>query len=276
MAFKLYVRREIADGLDETYQFEDWADGSSGQDYYDIHCSVIEERETCVPTMRRVLSGSGKRILESGCGTGRWMAYFERLGQQAYGVDDSRLPLRLAKSRAPAFRLVRGDAVVSPFKESSFDAVFSSYVAEHFENGPEALFREIHRVLKPNGLFLVVVPYNNLFRRWITNSALRCFYAYCRLTGREVAFTELHFSRAEMNGYLERSGFAIEHVEPDDFRLPWAKGLCVDLGRFVAPRPYVPGTWELNAFGRFLAQALQAISPWIASSGIFYVARAVK
>ncbi len=276
MAFKLYVRREIADGLDETHQFENWADGASGKDYYDIHCSVIEERETCVPTMRQVLSGSGKRILESGCGTGRWMAYFERLGHQAYGVDDSPLPLRLAKTRAPGFRLVRGDAVVSPFQESSFDAVFSSYVAEHFENGPEALFREIHRVLKPNGLFLVVVPYNNLFRRWITNRALQCFYAYCRFIGREVAFTELHFSRAEVDGFLKRSGFAIEHVEPDDFRLPWAKGLCVDLGRFVAPRPYVPGTWELNAFGRLLAQALQAISPWIASSGIFYVARAVK
>lgn len=276
MAFKLFVRREIAERLDETYQFEQWANDSAGQDYYDIHCSVIDERETSVPTIQHALSGTGKRILESGCGTGRWMAYFERLGHLAFGVDDSAMPLRLAKQRAPSFRLVRGDAVVSPFKTGSFDAVFSSYVAEHFENGPEPLFREIHRVLKPDGLILVVVPYNNLFRRLFTNRVLQGFYAYCGLTGRDVAFTELHFSRAEMDGFLTRSGFVIERVEPDDFKLPWAKGLSVDLGRFIMPRPFVPGSWEVNGVGQVIARTLNSISPWICCSGIFYVARAAK
>ena len=61
MAFKQYVRAEIAAGLDETYRFETWAADTPGSAYYDVHVSVIDARETCVPTLRRVLDGSGKR-----------------------------------------------------------------------------------------------------------------------------------------------------------------------------------------------------------------------
>jgi len=274
MPFKLYVRREIADRLDETYLFENWADAMSGAGYFDIHCSVIDERETCVSTVTRVLAGARKQVLESGCGTGRWLAYIERLGHTTVGLDDSTAPLRLAKRRAPGFRLVQGDAVAGPFKDHSFDVVFSSYVAEHFENGPEELLREIRRLLKPDGLLILVVPYNSAFRRWFTNRALRAFYLYCRLTGREVAFTELRFSQAELDAYLARTGFRVDHVEPDDFRFPWAKGLSLDLGRLVLPRTAAPGSWELNSFGRLLARVFSRLSPWFCCSGILYVARA--
>ncbi len=272
MAFKLCVRSEIAAGLDETHRFEHWADQAPGTAYYDVHTSVIERHETCVPTLRRILSGKSLRILESGCGTGRWMVYLERLGQVTYGIDDSAAPLLVAKTHAAGLRLARADAVASPFPDNTFDAAFSSYVAEHFADGPEPLFREIHRVLKPDGLLLVVVPYNNLFRKVFTNRVLTAFYWLCRLRGVGVTFTEFHYSRREMDGFLQRSGFRIEHIEPDDFRAPWAKGLSEDLGRLVAG----PGSWEMNRAGRLLARTLNSLSPWICCSGIFYAARATK
>jgi len=272
MPFKQYVRADIAAGLDETYQFETWAEDVRGEEYYDVHVSVIEERETCVPTLRRVLSGGRKRILESGCGTGRWMAFFERLGLQAYGVDDSPGPLRVAHRHVPEMRLARADVLQCPFKGNTFDAVFSSYVAEHFDEGPEALFREIHRLLKPDGLLLVVVPYNNWFRRLFTHRVLQGYYAVSRWRARDLAFTEYRYSHGEMSGFLDRSGFRIEHVEPDDFRLPWGKGLSLDLGRRVLDG----GDWELNRMGRALKRVLDGVSPWLSCAGILFVARAVK
>jgi len=276
MPFKQYVRAEIAAGLDETYQFEHWAAQTPGRAYYDVHLSVIEERETCVPTLRRYLDGSGRRILESGCGTGRWMAFFEKLGHRAFGIDDSAGPLSVARRHDPEMRLVRGDVLRSPFSTASFDAVFSSYVAEHFEDGPEDLLREIHRLLKPGGLLLLIVPYNNPFRRLFTNRALRGFYLLSRLRGRPLAFTEFRYSRREIERHLERTGFRVEHVEPDDFRPPWAKGLSLDLGPLVRERGAPAGTWELNAPGRLLARCLNAVSPWIACAGILLIARAAK
>jgi SAM-dependent methyltransferase len=273
MPFKQYVRAEIAAHLDETYRFEDWAADLRGRDYYDVHVSVIEEHETCVPTLRRVLDGTGKLILESGCGTGRWMAFFERLGHVPIGVDDSAGALGAARAYDGDLRLVRGDIVASPFRSASFDVVFSSYVAEHFEAGPDALFAEIHRLLKPAGLLLLVVPYDNLFRRLFTDRALQAFYLVSRLRGRPLAFTEHRFSRAELTACVERSGFRVEHVEPDDFRPPWAKGLSLDLGPLVRRRGSRWGTWEMNAFGRALHRVLNAVSPWICAAGILVVAR---
>lgn len=272
MAFKQYVRAEIAAGLDETYQFETWAADAPGRAYYDVHLSVIEERETCVPTLRRVLSGSGKRILESGCGTGRWMAFFERLGHRAVGIDDSAGPLRVARQHDAALRLVRADILACPFQDASFDAVFSSYVAEHFEDGPEPLLREIHRLLRPDGVLILIVPYDNLFRRVVTHRALQGFYFLARLRRRPLAFTEFRYRRGEVERFLQSSGFRVEHCEPDDFKPPWAKGISLDLGPLVAGRNG-RGGWEPNAFGRLLAGALNAISPWISSAGVLFVAR---
>src|SRR5438093_1126415 len=92
-----------------------------------------------------------------------------------------------------------------------------TYTEEHFEEGPEALFREIHRVLKPNGFFFVVVPYNNTFRRLLVNPTLRAFYALWKLLGKELGFTEFRYRKAEMEDFLTRTNFEILRVEPDDY-----------------------------------------------------------
>jgi SAM-dependent methyltransferase len=199
------------------------------------------------------------------------MAFFERLGHRPVGIDDSAGPLRVARAHAPALPLVRGDALLTPFRSASFDIVFSAYVAEHFEDGPDHLLREAHRLLKPDGLLLLTVPYENLFRRVVTHPLLRAYAWLARRRGQALAFTEYRFARAELDALLPRCGFRIEHVEPDDYRFPWAKGLGVDLAGIVT----APGAWELNRAGRVLARLLSP-SPWWACAGVFYVARAVK
>src|SRR5262249_42671424 len=85
MGFKQYLRKEITAGLDETYtEDEAWAKNHPGRGYYDVHLSTIENHERATPIFREHLTGAGLRILESGCGSGRWMAFFEKLGHQAF------------------------------------------------------------------------------------------------------------------------------------------------------------------------------------------------
>jgi SAM-dependent methyltransferase len=205
------------------------------------------------------------------------MAYFEKLGNRAFGVDDSWGPLRMARSHDPGMNLVRANALLTPYKDNSFDAAFSSYVAEHFEEGPEELFREIHRVLKPGGLFFVVVPYNNTFRRYVVNPILMSLWQLWKWRGRGLGFTEFRYARHEMEGFLRRTNFDITEIRPDDFIPPWSKGLFCDLcdvGCFVRYEPKPP--YEFGPFGRSVANLIRSAGTWHSCGGIFFIARARK
>ena len=277
MSFKQYLRKEITKGLDETYTEEHWARDHPGKAYYDVHLSTIERHEMATPIFREFLGGGGLRVLESGCGTGRWMAFFEKLGNRAFGVDDSRGPLAVAREHDPEMNLVRANALAKPFRDNSFDAAFSSYVAEHFEEGPESLFREIHRVLKPGGIFFVVVPFNNTFRRLLVNPALRGLYAVWRMRGKGLGFTEFRYEKAEMDRFLANTNFETVRVVPDDYFLPWSKGLFVDLcdvGSFFHFEHKPP--YEFGPFGTAVIRAVQRFGIWRSCEGIFYVTRAKK
>lgn len=277
MSFRQCSPAALAKGLDETYRAEDWAASFPGRSYYERHIAVIERYEMAVPTFKEFLGSGGMRILESGCGTGRWMAYFESLGNRAFGVDDSWGPLQVAREHNGATRMVRSDAVSTPFQPNVFDAAFSSYVAEHFQEGPEALFREIHRVLKPEGLFFLVVPFNNTFRRFVVNPLLRRAYRQWARRGDSVSFAEFRFAKEEVDGFLTRSNFEILRVLPDDFTLPWFRGLFVDLCDVGAFYDYYPKPlFTFSGWRAIIARAIRAVGIWHSCEGIFYVARARK
>ena len=278
MSFKQYLRSEVTAGLDETYKVdESWAKDQPGKAYFDVHLSTIEKHERATEVFREFIGGGGLKILESGCGTGRWMAFFEKLGNRAFGIDDSRGPLRLAMEHDPDMSFTLADALASPFADGTFDAAFSSYVAEHFEEGPETLFREIHRVLKPGGLFFVVVPFNNTFRRYLVNPFLRALWQIWRLRGKGLGFTEFRYTREEMDGFLRRTDFDVVTLRPDDFFAPWFKGLFCDLcdvGCFFGYEPKPP--YEFGGMGTAIARFIQRFGFWHSCGGIFYVARARK
>jgi ubiquinone/menaquinone biosynthesis C-methylase UbiE len=278
MSFKKYLPAAyIAADVDQPYRDEAWAAERPGKVYYEVHLSTIEQYEMAAPLFEEFLGSGGMKVLESGCGTGRWMAYFEKLGNRAVGIDDSWSPLRVAHHHDPGMQLARANVLFTPFRDACFDAAFSSYVAEHFEEGPEALFREIHRVLKPGGLFFVVVPFNNTFRRLIVNPALRLLYLAFKARGNRLAFTEFRFTETEISGFLRRTNFEIVRVLPDDFVPPWSKGLFVDLcdvGCFFGYEPRPP--YELSGWLDRAARAIRSFGVWHSCEGIFYVARARK
>lgn len=95
------------------------------------------------------------RALDVGCGTG---ALVQALGgiATAHGVDESEIALALCR-KAGLVRLTRASAERLPFTHSSMDVVTSLDVLEHLHDDVAAL-REIHRVLRPNGVLVLMVP----------------------------------------------------------------------------------------------------------------------
>jgi ubiquinone/menaquinone biosynthesis C-methylase UbiE len=112
----------------------------------------------------------GERVLEIGCGTGCDLLQFAKHGAEAVGIDITPAHLKLAAERINRMaRLVRADATALPFRDKSFDYVYSHGVLHHLEKPREAV-KEILRVLRPGGPLDMIRMHGFQWKRWIENS----------------------------------------------------------------------------------------------------------
>jgi ubiquinone/menaquinone biosynthesis C-methylase UbiE len=116
-----------------------------------------------VRVIRRLLDAAPEtRVLEVGVGGGNVL---ERIRGRRVGIDLSPYILHKAQARlGAAAALVRGDAMALPFADGAFDRVYCSEVLEHVLE-PEAVVREMRRVLAPSGFAVVSVPNEALINR---------------------------------------------------------------------------------------------------------------
>lgn len=119
------------------------------------------------PWMKEVAGFSrhrGELMLEVGCGMGTDLLEFARGGARIVGLDLTPRHLDLARKRFEFFgqpaRFTRGDAEHLPFRDGTFDFVFSNGVLHHTPDTGHAL-REVHRVLKPGGKCVVILYHRN-------------------------------------------------------------------------------------------------------------------
>lgn len=95
------------------------------------------------------------RVLELGCGDGKFLAGLATARYRAVGVDFSRHALRRASGRVKA-PLVLADGRALPFRDASIPAVIARYVlGAQLARGRSAMAGEIERVTAPGGLLLV-------------------------------------------------------------------------------------------------------------------------
>lgn len=95
---------------------------------------------------------SGMSVLEIGGGSGWQAKQISKLNCEVHSID---LPNRLNLSKF--FNVVDYDGRIIPFAPESFDIVFSSNVLEHVSDINNIL-SELRRVLKKNGLAVLVMP----------------------------------------------------------------------------------------------------------------------
>jgi demethylmenaquinone methyltransferase/2-methoxy-6-polyprenyl-1,4-benzoquinol methylase len=104
--------------------------------------------------------GPEDTVLDVGCGTGFATEGLLARTEHVHGLDQSTHQLERAFSkfgRHGPVKFYRGDAERLPFKDDSFDALWSSGSIEYWPN-PVAALREFSRVVKPGGTVLVVGP----------------------------------------------------------------------------------------------------------------------
>ena len=105
----------------------------------------------------------GERVVDVGTGVGHTLRRVAPEFRSAVGVDATREMLEagagvLAAARVTNALLVQADATALPIPSRSVDVVTSRLAAHHFSDAAGA-FREIARILRPGGLFVLVDNY---------------------------------------------------------------------------------------------------------------------
>lgn len=101
----------------------------------------------------------GKTVLDAGCGCGRLTRALGRYADQVYGIDIASSIDRIHDYCRPTgnVHIIQADILNIPFKELSFDFVFSK-LAICYVHQPEQAFRKLSMVVKPSGRLFISVP----------------------------------------------------------------------------------------------------------------------
>jgi 2-polyprenyl-3-methyl-5-hydroxy-6-metoxy-1,4-benzoquinol methylase len=100
----------------------------------------------------------GARVLDVGCGDGRFSAELIGAGAEVVGIDVAEEPLRRARARSPELDLRLGpDAGPWPLPDASFDVVWAGEVIEHVAD-TSAWLSELRRVLRSGGGLVLSTP----------------------------------------------------------------------------------------------------------------------
>lgn len=109
-------------------------------------------------------------VLDLGCGGGRNIEYFLTKADKVYGLDHSKTSVKMASEinkkaiKTGRCQILVGDVKSLPFEDKSVDIV-TAFETIYFWNDLEECFKEIYRVLKKEGQFLICNEVSSKERR---------------------------------------------------------------------------------------------------------------
>jgi SAM-dependent methyltransferase len=197
------------------------------------------------PWLLRTLRKNGirkGRVVDLGCGSGRWAAELLRAGYEVEGIDLSRPMIALAKRHAPGAKFRVGSLLRAAIPKCAAVTALGECINYAFDTSNsdaslKKLFRRVHAALQPGGLFIfdAAEPGGAAAgpaRRWMQDhdwailleltedrrrrTALRQMTIFCRVNGCWRRSTEAHplrlYSRDELYEWLEQAGFEVDVV----------------------------------------------------------------
>lgn len=131
------------------------------QKFYQEPEDILLQENSWLESIIRSLDIKDKLCLDFGCGYGNWIELFIDCGAEVIGVDVSPEAIQHCQSlySTNTFYLIKDGL---PLEDDSVDWVIATWVVQEvFDHSElESCLREIARILKPSGSFLVV---NNVY-----------------------------------------------------------------------------------------------------------------
>jgi len=217
----------------------------------------------------------GVAHLDYGCGDGRFLVGLRNKAiARVVGADVSREAVRLAEAACSDMESVHVDGQrILPFADGEFSSITLLDVLEHVDE-PDALLAELRRALRDDGTLIVTVPGRHVFSVLDMGNLKFRFprlhrWFYCRRHSREEYERRYvvnpdglvgdvsakkrwhdHFSRRNLEGMLNRSGFAVVEFDGAGLFLRILKGAELTLGRLGPLRTMVRRAiaWDARHF----------------------------
>lgn len=149
----------------------------------------------------------GKKILDAGCGKGRFVKALAKRGGLLTGIDFVEGFIKIANENVQEANFKLASVNNIPFETATFDGVLCIEVMEHIPNAEKAV-KEMVRVLKPGGK-LIIIDKNilSLHYRYLIPTFL--FKRVQELCGKwmypnNFPFREKYFTLKELNIILKR------------------------------------------------------------------------
>ena len=171
----------------------------------------IKMWEKRLRTLNRLSVNKG-RLLDIGCAEGLFPEVAGKDGWDVTGTEISHFAAQYGKEKL-GLNIIQGELIDMKFPDNTFDAVTMWHVLEHTRD-PIAVLREIRRILKDNGVFILAIPNLNNFLFQL---------AYRLIRGRRMHLFDpddrelhlYHFTPETIRMALEKTGFSVQRILPD-------------------------------------------------------------
>lgn len=217
-------------------------------DYHERHPAYLDGFHWCPEMLAeadvRLLGDvSDKNVLELGCGSAPCSSWLAADGVGfVTGFDISAQMLRRADATVP---LVQADAQALPYRDASFDVVFSAFGALPFVPDVTSVLIDVARVLRPAGRLVFSVTHP---MRWIFPDDPASLTAEISYFEREyvekdengtVTYAEFHRTLGDWVRALHAAGFHLRDLlEPE-----WPEHLTENWGQWSPERGRIfPGS----------------------------------
>lgn len=158
------------------------------------------------------LSRRKGNLLDVGCGEGLFLELARKDGWNVTGTEISPFATRYGKEKLD-LNLLEGDLIDIRLSDKTFDVVTLWHVLEHTTK-PIVILKEIRRILKDDGVFILAVPnINNHPSRWMYRLVKGKRMHLFDPKDRELHL--YHFTPKTIRLVLEEAGFKVKKIVPD-------------------------------------------------------------
>ena len=121
--------------------------------YNDIRLDAPNDFQLTIDIILEYTQQNKKRLLDIGCGTGKYGQALIQKGFDVVGIDKS--PSQISEAKK-VINAQEGNAIDLPYKSESFDVCIMIMMIHHMNQKERTLaFDEIYRVLKKDGVLII-------------------------------------------------------------------------------------------------------------------------